>query len=59
MNVDAEACYGIEIGEVSEVNMNAEAYYFGNALEVIEDEDHSLQSSFVRPAVVELEAYNV
>ena len=53
VNVDAEVYDGGEIGEISEVNTNAEA------LEVIADVDHSLQSSFVRPAVVELQAYNV
>ena len=59
VNVDAEAYDGGEIGEISEVNTNAEAHYLGDVLEVIADPDYSLQSSFVSPAVVELEAYNV
>ena len=59
VNVDAEVYDCGEIGEVSEVITNTEAHYLGYVLEVIADPDHSLQSSFVRPAVVVNEAYNV
>ena len=57
--VDAEAHYVGEIGEIPEVNANAYAFYLVDVLEVIEDVDYSLQSSFVRPAVVENEACNI
>jgi hypothetical protein len=57
--VDAEAHYVGEIGEIPEVNANADDHYVVDVLEVIADVDYSLQSSFVRPAVVANEACNV
>jgi hypothetical protein len=57
--VDAEAHYVGEIGVIPEVNANADAFYLVDVLEVIADVDYSLQSSFVRPAVVANEAGNV
>ena len=52
VNVDAEAHYVGEIGEIPGVNANAVAHYVVDVIEVIADVDHSLLSSFVRPAVV-------
>jgi hypothetical protein len=40
------------VGEVSVVNVDAEAHYVVDIGEVIADVDHSLRSAFVRPAVV-------